>query len=357
MGDYYEIRHTVGFEETNLVGNVYYVNYLRWQGRCREMFLKEKAPTVLEEVRDDLKLFTLKAECEFFAEITAFDDLSVRMRLDELTQTQIQFSFDYVRVTDGDDTLVARGIQRIACMRGPNTETVPSRVPADLRKALAPYSDTKVDGRSGIAVLPSKRRDEVAKARKATKAAAEAAKPKQKLHSVSEKDLDEATLREVMARFATGITILTVAGEDGHGMTANAFTSVSLEPPLVLCCVARPARLHKAIMNTGKFGVSVLGADQEELARYFANRDRPEGGAQFDEVDWVPGPKTGAPLLAGSLAWLECDLTQVYNGGDHSIFLGEVLGSFRGEGGDNGEDALLFYGGEYQPIVPPAIGA
>jgi len=140
MPGYYEIRHTVGFEETNLVGNVYYVNYLRWQGRCREMFLKEKAPAVLDELRDDLKLFTLKVECEFFAEITAFDELSIRMRLEELTQTQVQFAFDYVQVTGGQENVVARGRQRIACMRGPNTATKPARVPEQLRQALAPYA-------------------------------------------------------------------------------------------------------------------------------------------------------------------------------------------------------------------------
>jgi enediyne core biosynthesis thioesterase len=139
---YYEIRHTVGFEETNLVGNVYYVNYLRWQGRCREMFLREKAPAVLAELQDDLKLFTLKVECEFFAEITAFDELSVRMRLEELTQTQIQFAFDYVHLRDGVETLVAKGRQRIACMRGPNANTMPARVPEELRAALAPYANT-----------------------------------------------------------------------------------------------------------------------------------------------------------------------------------------------------------------------
>ncbi|WP_309116051.1 acyl-CoA thioesterase [Saccharothrix sp.] len=150
MSDYYEIRHTVGFEETNLVGNVYYVNYLRWQGRCREMFLKEKAPAVLAEVQEDLKLFTLKVECEFFNEITAFDELSVRMRLEELTQTQIQFSFDYVKVTGGEEVLVARGRQRIACMRGPNTDTVPARVPEELRRALAPYAETPVLARAGL---------------------------------------------------------------------------------------------------------------------------------------------------------------------------------------------------------------
>jgi enediyne core biosynthesis thioesterase len=96
---------------------------------------------VLAEIMyDDLKLFTLKAECEFFAEITAFDELSVRMSLDELTQTQIQFKFDYVHLTDDRENLVARGKQRIACMRGPNYATVPTRVPAQLLQALAPYT-------------------------------------------------------------------------------------------------------------------------------------------------------------------------------------------------------------------------
>ena len=146
MAGYYEVRHRVGFEETNFVGNVYYVNYLRWQGYCREEFLIEKAPSVLTEImHDDLKLFTLKAECEFFAEITAFDELSVRMRLDELTQTQVQFTFDYVHLRpDGVESLVARGKQRIACMRGPNNATVPSRVPAALLEALAPFGGAQL---------------------------------------------------------------------------------------------------------------------------------------------------------------------------------------------------------------------
>jgi len=141
MGKYYEYLHTVGFEETNIVGNVYYVNYLRWQGRCREMFLKERAPDVLADLQDDLKLFTLKVDCEFFAEITAFSELSIRMRLTELGQTQIEFGFDYVRLDPDDkETLIARGRQRIACMRGPNTKTVPARVPDALARALEPYA-------------------------------------------------------------------------------------------------------------------------------------------------------------------------------------------------------------------------
>ena len=144
MSGYYELQHGVGFEETNFVGNVYFVDYLRWQGHCREQFLKDEAPTVLAEImNDDLKLFTLKVECEYFAEITAFDELSVRMTLDELTQTQIQFSFDYVHLAEDGEKLVAKGKQRIACMRGPNNATKPTRVPDDLLAALAPYTEGK----------------------------------------------------------------------------------------------------------------------------------------------------------------------------------------------------------------------
>jgi enediyne core biosynthesis thioesterase len=143
--NYFEYRHTVGFEDTNIVGNVYYTNYLRWQGRCREMFLKQRAPEVLAELRDGLKLFTLKVDCEFFAEVTAFDEISIRMRLIDLTQTQLEFGFDYVRLgADGGETTVARGRQRVACMRGPNSATAPTRIPPSMARALAPY--TRVGG-------------------------------------------------------------------------------------------------------------------------------------------------------------------------------------------------------------------
>ncbi|HZN76729.1 MAG TPA: acyl-CoA thioesterase [Micromonosporaceae bacterium] len=141
MDKYFEHLHTVGFEETNLVGNVYYVNYLRWQGRCREMFLKQHAQDVLAELQDGLKLFTLKVDCEFFAELTAFDELAIRMRLVDLGQTQLEFSFDYVRLEpDGGESLVARGRQRVACMRGDVNATAPAHVPESLVRALAPYA-------------------------------------------------------------------------------------------------------------------------------------------------------------------------------------------------------------------------
>lgn len=139
MSRYFEYRHVVGFEETNLVGNVYYVNYLRWQGRCREMFFVEHVPELIAELRSDLNIVTLSSECEFLSEISAFDELAVRMRLADLTQTQLSFAFDYVCSRQEGEELVARGRQRVACMREHNGSVVPARIPAALRRALDHY--------------------------------------------------------------------------------------------------------------------------------------------------------------------------------------------------------------------------
>jgi flavin reductase len=158
--------------------------------------------------------------------------------------------------------------------------------------------------------------------------------------------MEATSLRDAMSRFATGVTVITVGGEYAHGMTANSFTSVSLDPPLVLCCVSRTAIMHEAISNTKRFAVSVMGADQERTARYFADKRRPRGAEQFDAVEWLPGPNTGAPLLSGSLAWLECELVQWYEGGDHTIFLGQVLSCSRGAG----TQALLFYSSTFHQV-------
>lgn len=158
-------------------------------------------------------------------------------------------------------------------------------------------------------------------------------------------------LRDVMGRFATGVTVITAAGENGHGMTANAFTSVSLEPPLVLCCVAFTARGHDAIVAAGGYGVSVLGAEQRDLARYFADKKRPLGAAQFADVAHTSGPVTGAPLLDGALAWLECELVRTHEAGDHSIFLGRVVSARSG----TAEQPLVFFEGRFHepPTEPP----
>jgi flavin reductase (DIM6/NTAB) family NADH-FMN oxidoreductase RutF len=155
-------------------------------------------------------------------------------------------------------------------------------------------------------------------------------------------------LRAICGRFATGITVVTAGQDVPRGMTANSFTSVSLDPPLVLVCVLRTAVMHEAILGCESFAVSVLSAHQEKAARYFADRSRPRGDQEFAVVDSTPGPCTGAPILSGALAWLECRLAAVYDGGDHSIFLAEVLDLGRGVS----DDALLFYGGGFHRLEP-----
>ena len=138
----YEYRHQVGFEETNLVGNVYYVNHLRWQGRCREMFLRDHAPEILEDLRNGLALATVRCSCDYLAELEAFDSITLRMRLGGTVQNRITLLFEYWRQNgdSGTEELVARGEQVIACMRREGKRAVPTPIPAPLREALKPYA-------------------------------------------------------------------------------------------------------------------------------------------------------------------------------------------------------------------------
>jgi enediyne core biosynthesis thioesterase len=136
----YEYRHVVGFEETNLVGNVYYANHVRWQGRCREMFLRDRAPSVLEAFKRGLALVTTRVSCEFMAELVAFDEIILRMRLGELRQNRITMNFEYWRHTPAGEELVARGEQQVACMQREGEQVVPVPVPAQLREALKEYA-------------------------------------------------------------------------------------------------------------------------------------------------------------------------------------------------------------------------
>src|SRR5580700_7716573 len=94
---HYEFRHVVSFQETNLVGNVYYTNHLAWQGRCRELFLREHAPDVIDQLGNGLCLATVNCSCEYLAELTAFDEVVVRMRLAELVQNRMRLAFEYWR--------------------------------------------------------------------------------------------------------------------------------------------------------------------------------------------------------------------------------------------------------------------
>ncbi|MGA4846743.1 flavin reductase family protein [Streptomyces sp. G5(2025)] len=159
-------------------------------------------------------------------------------------------------------------------------------------------------------------------------------------------DLGPRELRGVFGRFATGVTVVTAGRDEPRGMTANSFTSVSLTPPQILVCVLRDASMHRVILEHHAFGVSVLSERQERLARHFADSRRPRGAQEFATVDVTQGPCTGVPVLGGSLAWFECGLAAVYDGGDHSIFLGDVL--HLGHGPD--EDALLFYAGAFRRL-------
>lgn len=137
----YEYRHVVSFEETNLVGNVYYVNHLRWQGRCRELFLREHVPDVLAELERGLCLITVRSVCDYLAELTAFDEVVIRMRLGVLMQNRMSLLFECWRLAGDNEELVVRGEQQVACMRRDGEATVPTPIPEALREALRLYSE------------------------------------------------------------------------------------------------------------------------------------------------------------------------------------------------------------------------
>ena len=137
---YYEYRHIVSFEETNLVGNVYYANHIRWQGRCREMFLRDHAPEVLVALKQDLALATIRVACDYLAELSAFDEVVIRMRLGTVSQNRITMNFEYWRQAGEREELVARGEQQVACMRRDGEQLAPTPVPKVLRDALEFYT-------------------------------------------------------------------------------------------------------------------------------------------------------------------------------------------------------------------------
>jgi enediyne core biosynthesis thioesterase len=139
----YEYRHVVGFEDTNLVGNVYYVNHLKWQGRCREMFIREHAPDVVDLLERDLALATVRCACDYIEELRAFDTVTIAMRLSALARTRMTMSFEYLRGAAGGRDLVARGEQVIACMRREGDRLVPAPVPASLAAALEAYREDR----------------------------------------------------------------------------------------------------------------------------------------------------------------------------------------------------------------------
>jgi len=158
-----------------------------------------------------------------------------------------------------------------------------------------------------------------------------------------------ADFRRVVGAFATGVTVITSRGEEhAHGMTANAFSSLSLDPPLVLVCVISGTTGATTIERNLAFAVNILGVDQEPLSRYFASKDRPRGAAAFEEIPHGTAV-TGSPVLEGAAAFLDCRLAAVHEAGDHVIFVGEVLAI----GADPDVEPLLFHGGGYCRIARP----
>jgi flavin reductase len=158
--------------------------------------------------------------------------------------------------------------------------------------------------------------------------------------------------RSTVGAFATGVTVVTTRGEEhAYGMTANAFSSVSLDPPLILVCVINPSEGAEHITRNGVFAVNILGVDQEPMSRYFASRDRPKGRDAFRDVPHRIAA-SGSPILEGAAAFMDCRLHATHEAGDHLIFIGEVLELDVQEDGT----PLVFHGGGYK-LLAPALGA
>ncbi len=160
--------------------------------------------------------------------------------------------------------------------------------------------------------------------------------------------VDPLAYRQAAGRLPTGILVVatTLDGTD-HAMTVSAFSSVSLDPLLVLFCAEKIARFHDTVLEAGFWSVSVLGEDSEKISRWLATRGRPLDG-QLDGIDHHAGPVTGAPVLDAALSALECRTAAVYDGGDHSIIVGEVVGV------SNSADArgpLIHHQGQYRSLA------
>jgi flavin reductase (DIM6/NTAB) family NADH-FMN oxidoreductase RutF len=158
-------------------------------------------------------------------------------------------------------------------------------------------------------------------------------------------------LRRAMSRFATGVTVVTTVGADGtpYGTTANAFTSVSLDPPLLLICLAHTSRTRQAIEKSELFAINVLGSRQQDLAHRFARKSGTEDC--WSVVEHAPGT-LGAPILSGALAAFECRQHRDLDGGDHRILIGEVVDIHHQDDHPDGHDPLVFYGGTFAGLDP-----
>jgi len=149
--------------------------------------------------------------------------------------------------------------------------------------------------------------------------------------------------RDVLGRFGSGVTVVTgISSDEPVGLTCQSFSSVSLDPPLVLFIPAKTSRAWPLIQRSGKFCVNFLAADQAELSNTMASR----GIDKFADVKWTPSPGTGSPMLEGSLAHVDCTIHTVHEAGDHYVVIGRVVDLLTTDG--TSTDPLLFYRGEYR---------
>ena len=151
--------------------------------------------------------------------------------------------------------------------------------------------------------------------------------------------------REVMGNFATGITVVTTRGKDGqvYGLTVNSFTSVSLDPLLVLVCFDNRLSSLQHFKDSKHFGISILAAGQEDLSRLFARKDSERPASLYFEGS------QGQPLLSNCLAYMECETVHIYPGGDHQIFVGKVVTANTLEA-RTGIAPLLYFRGRYHHL-------
>lgn len=151
--------------------------------------------------------------------------------------------------------------------------------------------------------------------------------------------VDPRTMRDVLGHFASGVTVVTAQGEEGPiGFTCQSFSSLSLDPPLVVIAPARTSRTWPRLRALGRFCVNVLAEDQTDLSVTFAR----SGADKFAGVPWRPS-RTGQPVLEGVVAWIDCELWAEYDGGDHTLVAARVLDL----GADPGRRPLLFHRGAY----------
>lgn len=155
--------------------------------------------------------------------------------------------------------------------------------------------------------------------------------------------IDPREFRNTLGRFASGITIVSTVHEgEVHGMTANGFLSVSLDPPLVLVSIDHKTKMHQILPKTKKYGISILKHDQQQVSQHFAGRPQENPPEFFWEND--------IPLIKDSVAYIVCDVVDEHLAGDHTLYIGNVNWFSYQE-----EEPLIFYGGKYRSLTKPEV--